>query len=306
MSRLFVVDTAENAKVPFLRGILTRSLTESGLAFEDSYRLASEVRQELTRGDQEATEITVEALRQLVAERLGAHGEEAVQRYLHTSRLSNIQVKDRQGHVSPYSRGRHRLSLLASGLNAEESARIVLAIYEALLEEGVEAIESPRLGRLTHDRLARDLGELAARRYLLLAQYRNGDRPLLVLIGGTAGCGKSTIATEVAHLLEIVRTQSTDMLREVMRMMVPERLIPALHTSSFRAWEALPIRRAGGEDHGVIEEGYLWQVEVLSVACEAVLQRALKERVSLVRREFTSTPRCSCGSRTRRMPSWFR
>ena len=45
------------------------------------------------------------------------------------------------------------------------------------------------------------------------------------------GTGKSTLATELAHRLGIVRTQSTDMLREVMRTMIPAHLMPALHVS---------------------------------------------------------------------------
>ena len=106
--------------------------------------------------------------------------------------------------------------------------------------------------------------------------------PLVVLIGGTTGTGKSTIATEVAHRLSIVRTQSSDMLREVMRMMIPKRLLPVLHTSSFNAGFTLPA--TGGEDDydNQLADGYLTQSDLLSVPCEAVIQRALRERVSVI------------------------
>ena len=106
---------------------------------------------------------------------------------------------------------------------------------------------------------------------------------LLGLIGGTAGCGKSTIATEVTSRLGIVRTQSTDMLREVMRMMMPERLLPVLHTSSFEAWRKLPYGDEGHEDiDRLVADGYQSQAELLTVACDAVLNRARTERVSLI------------------------
>jgi 2-phosphoglycerate kinase len=103
------------------------------------------------------------------------------------------------------------------------------------------------------------------------------------LIGGTTGCGKSTIATEVAHRLNIIRTQSTDMLREVMRMMLPIKLLPELHTSSFSAWRKIP----GSEDSKESPEermihGFIHQAELVSVPCEAVIQRALNEQVSLI------------------------
>ena len=44
----------------------------------------------------------------------------------------------------------------------------------------------------------------------------------------------------LASRLDIVRTRSTDMLPEIMRVMVPERLLPVLHRSSFNAWKAPP------------------------------------------------------------------
>ena len=104
-----------------------------------------------------------------------------------------------------------------------------------------------------------------------------------MLICGTIGAGKSTIATEIAHLLEIVRIQSTDMLREVMRMMVPKRLLPVLHTSSFNAWKTLPIQDEKERDRDqLIAEGYRSQVELLAVPCEAVLQRAVEECVPII------------------------
>ncbi len=106
---------------------------------------------------------------------------------------------------------------------------------------------------------------------------------MLLLICGTVGTGKSTIATEVAHLLDIVRIQSTDMLREVMRMMMPRRLLPVLHTSSFNAWKALPIQDAAGTDRDqLVADGYRSQADLLAVPCEAVLQRAIEESVPMI------------------------
>ena len=73
------------------------------------------------------------------------------------------------------------------------------------------------------------------------------------------------------------------MLREVMRMMIPQRLLPVLHTSSFLAWQELPSQRAAGANpNALLADGYRTQAELLSVACEAVVQRALKERVSMI------------------------
>ena len=122
-----------------------------------------------------------------------------------------------------------------------------------------------------------------AQRYLTWNEFIRSGRPLILLIGGTTGSGKSTISSELAHRLNIVRTQSTDMLREVMRLMIPARLLPALHTSSFNAWKTLPSRGdnpVNFETHFI--DGYLTQAREVAVAIEGVFQRALTERISII------------------------
>ncbi len=63
MAKTLVVEPGETpTKIPFLRGILTHSLQESGLPFEDAYALASEIREELG----ERPEISTAELRETV------------------------------------------------------------------------------------------------------------------------------------------------------------------------------------------------------------------------------------------------
>jgi 2-phosphoglycerate kinase len=56
-----------------------------------------------------------------------------------------------------------------------------------------------------------------------------------------------------------------------------------LHASSFSAWRALPGSRMGREPGAnAVLDGYHAQAELVSVAVQAAIQRALTERVSLV------------------------
>jgi 2-phosphoglycerate kinase len=147
----------------------------------------------------------------------------------------------------------------------------------------MQSITTCQLGYLTYMCLEQEASRKAARRYLLWSEFQRSARPLLLMICGTVGTGKSTVATEVAHLLDIVRIQSTDMLREVMRMMMSKRLLPVLHKSSFLAWKALPIQDVKDRDKDqVIADGYHSQADLLAVSCDAVLQRAEEESVPLI------------------------
>lgn len=281
MSKTTIIDEQEDTKVPFLRGILTHSLQDAGLSFNDAYSLASTVRGKLT----DDAKITTDELRKLVIAQLEqADKAEVILRY-QTKKSSTIAVLDVDKQKSEFSLARHRRCLQSCGLAVDEAHEVTDDIYQSLTEKGLTEINSWEIGKLTYQRIKDKIGNKAARRYLVWIDFVHSGRPLLLLIGGATGCGKSTVATELAHRLEIVRTQSTDMLREVMRMMVPPRLLPVLHTSSFNAWRTMPEYIDGDEvadQDTALADGYRTQSELLSVACEAVINRALKERVSLI------------------------
>jgi len=280
MAKTLVHRESEPARVPFLRGILTRSLQEAGLDFDDAYMVASEVRDALR--DEE--EVTTDDIRALVLPLLKPFGEDVEARYRQRrSAVPTVLVEHEDGHVVPFSRGRHRLALAPCGLSLDQRAKIAEYVHERLTRERVTEISSGALGLLTYQVLAEEEGKPVAHRFAVWEEFRHTDRPLLMLVGGATGAGKSTITTELSLRLDIVRAQSTDMLREVMRMMIPQRLLPVLHLSSFHAWEAIPTTsRRSEEPDALLADGYLSQLELLSVACEAVFQRALHERVSLI------------------------
>lgn len=279
--KTIVINELENTRVPFLRGILTRSLLDAGLPFEQAFQVASKVRDQLS----DSASITSEELRRRIVVLLEELGDEqALDQYtVPVAAPDRIEVNSLSGIVSAFSRGRHTRYLQSSGLRAEKAEYTTELIYDQLLATGVTTITTCQLGYLTYLCLQQEVSKKAAKRYLVWSEFQRGARPLILLICGTVGSGKSTVATEVAHLLEIVRIQSTDMLREVMRMLMPKRLLPVLHSSSFNAWKSLPIQdMKGREKDQLVAEGYRSQVELLAVPCEAVLQRAIEECVPLI------------------------
>ena len=284
MAKIFVEDQEDNTHVPFLRGILIRSLQDAGLSFDSAYELATEIRNDLDN----TPLITTQVLRQKALDLLKARsGQDVITRYTKKKRSFAIQVEQRDGQLTPFSRLEYQHCLENIGLTSEEAMDVVATVYKHLVDRRIEKLPSRRLGELTYRylRQSSELGPAVAHRWLVWRDFVNSDRPLIYLIGGTAGCGKSTVATMLANRLDIVRSQSTDMLREVMRIMMPEQLMPVLHTSSFTAWTALP-----GQPEAIDQEvsetllvnGYRSQADLLAVAIEAVVQRALRERVSLI------------------------
>jgi len=279
--KTFVISKQENSRTPFLRGILIRSLVEAGLSFEEAYELASQIRDELADED----EISSSQLHNRVSDLLGENFDKAIQADYESplSAPSKIKVTSLSNATSAFSRGRYQRYLQSSGVPAEDAERITLQLFNQLLASEVSGLSTCQLGYLTYLCLQQELGKTAARQYLVWSEFQRSERPLILLICGAVGSGKSSITTEMAHRLEIVRTQSTDMLREVMRSMIPKKLLPVLHCSSFDAWQTLPVQDIQDRDKDLlIAEGYRSQADLLALACEAVMLRAVRESASLI------------------------
>jgi 2-phosphoglycerate kinase len=278
-----LVEDLEETRIPFLRGILIRSLQDAGLEFDEASHIASEIRNELA----DTKLISTVDLNHMVIERLKSLGKEsAVYRYENRNIPLTVEVEQQCGRINPFSRLKFRNSLETIGLKSRESDDVVQMLQEHLTNKSIKTIKSRNLAMLIYRYLRQSskLGPAVAHRWLVWHDFINSGRELIFLIGGTAGCGKSSTANMLANRLEIVRTQSTDMLREVMRTMIPEKLMPVLHQSSFTAWKGLPRQKKtkGNVSEAQLVQGYRSQADLLSLAIEAVVDRATREHVSLV------------------------
>jgi 2-phosphoglycerate kinase len=136
------------------------------------------------------------------------------------------------------------------------------------------------LDELTHEVLAERAGERFASNFRRWEAIRGLDVPVVLLIGGATGVGKSTIATRLAVRLSIVRVVATDAVREVMRATLTEALMPTLYTSSFEAGAALREPSGLSEDRVVM--GFREQTAAVSVGVNALLERAATEGTNAI------------------------
>jgi 2-phosphoglycerate kinase len=102
--------------------------------------------------------------------------------------------------------------------------------------------------------------------------------PVIVLIGGTTGTGKSTVAAEVGRQLGITRVASTDFIRQTMRAFFSPEFMPTIHYSSFEAGQALDEEVTG--DPTIV--GFVEQCRHVCVGVDAAIRRSLTEGWSMV------------------------
>ncbi|MDY0087828.1 MAG: 2-phosphoglycerate kinase [Coriobacteriia bacterium] len=190
-----------------------------------------------------------------------------------------ITLSDKR-HGLPFSKGLLARSFTATGLSPRKAYEVAQFIQDDLRERGELSISMERLKNLATENLERMAGTSFAERYRRLSELNKIDAPIILLVGGTTGVGKSTIATEVAHRLGINRFVSTDSIREVMRAIFTKELMPALHASAFEAWRSLRVPVPQGANLVVL--GFREQAAVVTSGVKALIERSMEEGVSLV------------------------
>lgn len=261
----------ESGPRPFMRGILVHSLMARGLSFDDAFAAANLTRDRLRgRGL-----VPVAALARIVDEVLeeGHLLEDARPPVVGPA----IRVISPSGSA-PFSKGFLSQSLLAAAIEPNDAFDVAREIEGTLVLRGAKEIDRRELRRLAWQTLERRFGARTAERFLVWRRFQEPDRPVILLLGGPTGAGKTSLALEVSRRLGIHAVLSTDAIRQIMRLVLSPELVPAIHASSYDAHHA--VRTTPGEDPVI--EGFLAQASIVSVGVRAMLDRAVSENTSLI------------------------
>lgn len=281
-----VVAGAEGRRDAFSRRRLAGSLEKLGLAFKEAHGVVRQVEQGL-RADGRR-EVPQRELFQRVASALEARfGRDVRARYEASLALAAEIVVVEEGREGglPFSRGVLAQSLLAVGLEPELAHRLARRTEDQLWRLGVGEVRPQRVRTIVRRLVQEEAGEEFARRYDLLRALRRTQRPVVVLVAGAAGVGKSVLAAELGYRLGIPRVVSTDSVRQALRSLISPDLSPVLHASSYAAWRAelLPDEIASARPKRKrVVRGFQAQVHQMGTAIEAIIGRHLTEGTSVV------------------------
>ena len=190
-----------------------------------------------------------------------------------------IVVHDRSGARLPYSRGIMATSLLATGLPTEEAYQLASHIQARLLQHDrsdVDAHELVEIAQATLDEHASTPG--VSQRWMAWRSAKRSGRPIIVVLGGAPGVGKSTIASRLAIRLDITRVITTDAIREVLRLVVPAIVLPELHSSTYELIDNTNVGAQPALDFSRFDR----QCESVGHAAAAVAARLASENRSMV------------------------
>jgi len=280
MDKNFIV-LSDDFSFPYSKGLMARSLMRAGISSEEAYEIASTLQETLLAEGVE--EIHRSKLKQrtlrLIRKRYGRETAANYERWKLDGEAIYVGVGD-TGEQEPFSRGILAQSLLAAGLSPDIAHDVAEKMAADLSERGVKNISRDHLRRLTYQMLHTKFGERYARHYLIWRTLKGPDKPLILLFCGATGTGKSSISVEIAHRLGITRVIGTDTIREIMRGMFSQQLMPSLHESSYAVWKTM-VKPFSDTSEPVLS-AFQEQTQRVNVGVHAIMRRAITENLSMI------------------------
>ena len=210
---------------------------------------------------------------------MGRSAGSGASRQMTERRRKHVFISERE-YGLPYSKGLTASQLMVIGLSPGRAYSVANKVEQELVGLGTQSVTAEQLRDLTLEVLRREVGDKHAQAFVKWQSVAELDIPLIILIGGATGVGKSTIATQLATRLGITRVVSTDAVREVLRSAFTAGMFPTLYESSFDADKAVrqPIPHSG--DKLII--GFREQAAAVAVGAQALIERSIEEGTDLI------------------------
>ncbi len=267
----------DRSKHPFMRGMLAHKLIQRGLSFDQAYQISKDAKSFFHEQAEVSSESLMRSVDALIVKRYGKELLKGLNKELFPSG-KQISVF-RRNATAPFSKGLLTQSITASGLKPEEAFQIAFELEANLMKEDILRISKKKLFGEVFSIIKNKYNSHIADLYKLASRIDELDRPVIIYLGGASGTGKSVMSTFLAGRLGINKITGTDTIREIMRLVFKRDLLPSLHNSSTKAGIGMPktleksVRLIGG---------FCLQAQQVSVGVKAVVDRAVKEKTSMI------------------------
>lgn len=270
---------SRHGRYRFQTGMITASLLQRGLPMAEAFAISNKLKDEIANLSEISSDLLEERLQQLLRQTKGA---EDLEQSPLTGELdlSDSPVVVGRNSRAAFSRSLLMRYLITSGLEIEAAMALGRDIDHWIRALGENEVAEERVEVEVLRRLTSRYGKSHARRYRLTVWIRSADKPVIILIGGSTGTGKSTLATELAFRLGIRLVTSTDMIRETLRTVLSPAVVPGLHDHSFRG--IVQDGEALSDPRERVLAGFRQQCNQVAVGVRGVVRRAVRENAHMI------------------------
>lgn len=189
-----------------------------------------------------------------------------------------VKVQTTGGDI-PFSVGYLSDALLSIGLPQEQAYHDAYSISLIVAAQGNNLLTSEEIMRITANWYEGKDPALSERILIMFNDFEE-LKPMVILLGGVTGIGKSTLSQLLGSRMKIKSLMGTDLIREVMRVTISPDLMPSLHTSSYIAYKKLDTSFLPALSSPIV--GFEEQARSVVVGVEAAIEQAIDDNEILI------------------------
>ncbi|MEZ4443537.1 MAG: alkaline phosphatase family protein [Polyangiaceae bacterium] len=269
---------SRHGRYRFQTGMITASLLQRGIKMKDAVKVARAVRDSVSGRDEISSDKLSARIESVIEKTLGKDA--PTQSVRPPNGQSPVPLIETSRGVYPFSKGVLLRHLGTAGLRLDEATKLVARVEAWVRAEVHQNLPEARLHEEVATLLRQTHGDDYVRRYNLTIWGRQAELPVIILLGGATGVGKSTLAMELAYRLGFAWVVSTDMIRETMRTVISPELAPGLHDHSFRG--IINVGDALSDPRERVLAGFHRQAAQVGVGIRAVVTRAVREHANII------------------------
>ncbi len=121
--------------------------------------------------------------------------------------------------------------------------------------------------------------------YQIIVDFKNArannaiDEPIILILGGASGTGKSIITSAMAYRLTSTRIMGTDTLRQVLRAQLSKEQVPELYCHTYQAYKYL---KKLDPNQDPIIQGYIAQSKIVMGSVKSYIERIISEGTTAI------------------------
>lgn len=188
-----------------------------------------------------------------------------------------LRIKSKKDMYEYFSKGILIESLFSTGMSTDQAQEIANQVEEQVSTLSETQTKESLVQIITS--MIQKVDSRLAQRYVVFEGKRE-YKPIIILLAGVPGIGKSTLAANLSERLEISNIIGTDMIREILRQTISAKLIPEIHCSSYEAHKYLKQKLNPILRRSIV--GYEEQSRHIIVGVEAAIQSALYSRENTI------------------------